>query len=698
MISNRTTFFSSFFFSALCLLSSFFSLPVYAASGTFSFIEFNIAFVLGLSLPVLVITSVIKLSPFTSKRYPVLLTFTLLALLYCMSYMSHRNDYIALTFSAMILQLSFLWHVQFSNQQAEITSSRLMSWQVSGYYVLALIFLVVLWLGLVSPAYAWLCFSVLQVLLFSSQLWLLAGNKLAEVSRRSLFLLVVNIIFSSAVYIWLNDQLSFDVLAILAVITYLIAMVNGCWQFVSALIHQPVAHEEQLPTNDSLMLDPSTNLPSYSYAVRSFASFVKRQPSARYAAIAFKPINFQQVNAVLGHHNSDILLLQLAYSLQKSIEANTELINFCHEDSPVRVARLQGLHFLVVMDVSQSKHNDEVILEQLCQKLAKAVPGPMSFKSFSLFFKLVFGVAFVGKETNNVSEVIACAEDALLQADKQQKQVCFFAQELAIFNQQQLQKMEQLKHDILTGAINWQVQPQIEMVSKHVLGFELILSWQDRQGEKLAFNEVMEIAEQSGDAYILCRKMVTQAFTFLQQLHRLGADVQVAIKLSSGCLLEPDLVDYIERQGTYFSIDCQYLVVEIQEDILLSSAHEAKASIDQLKSLGVKIAIDEFSGSYEALRYLRKLAISEIKINCQALAQAQAGSSDKAIINALINLTRKMDLPLIGTNIDGVVIEEMFTAMGGEYAQGKHYSSGVNYHELSFWLDAWQQQYAKRGV
>ena len=696
MMNNRARSYSFSLSLGLCLICSFFSLPVFAASGTFSFIEFNIAFVLGLSLPVLLLTFVVKPSPAISKRYPILLTLALLSLLYSLAYMPQRNDYVALTFCALVLQLSFFWTAQFTSQHRPASNTNSMLWQAIGYGVLLLLFFTVLWLGVVNPDNAWLSFCLLQVLFFSSQLFLFSQNTLQKISQRSLLLIAVNIAFAGAVYIWLNDQLSYDLLAALAVFTYLMVMVNGCWQVASSLASSHSIIKEAIATTDAIIFDPSTNLPSYSYAVRTFEYHVKHQTPARYAAIAFKPLNFQQVNAVLGHHNSDILLLQLAYCLQKSIEADSELLNFSNAESPVRVARLQGLHFLVVIDLAQSKHNDEIIIEQLCQKLAQAVPGPMSFKSFSLFFKLVFGVAFVGQNSNNVSEVIACAEDALLQADKQQKQVSFFAQELATFNQQQLQKMEQLKQDISTGAINWRIQPQIKMASKQVLGFELLLTWQDREGEKLAFNEVMVIAEQSGDAYALCRKMVTQAFTFLQQLHRLGAKVEVAIKLSNSCLLEPDLVDYIEQQAKEFGVDCQYLLLEIQEEILLSASLEAKASIDQLKFLGVKIAIDEFSGSYEALRYLRKLAVSEIKINCQALAQAEAGSSDKAIINALINLTRKMDLPLIGTNIDSVVIEDMFLAMGGEYAQGKHYSSGVNFHELPFWLDAWQQQYAAK--
>lgn len=691
MSISDTKLSSVIFIFTLSLFSALVSFPAAAANLNFPFIEFNIAFVLGVSLPVILALFYINRLHAVSIRTPLLLTATLLLLLFCIAYLSVRNDYIVLTLTAAILQLNCYWAVRLQATDTNNDNNRKGKWLQAVYFLLLFIFLAVLWLGIMTESKAWMVFSVLQVSFYITNVSVL-GVKARNIQKRFWLLVVNNIVFSAVVYFYLSQQLPIEFFVAIAVLSYTIAMVSSCWQAIS-LAFTSDENNEPLSTSENVSLDPATNLPSYQFALNKFEHRVKHHTSSRYAAITFKPINFQQVNSVLGHHNSDILLLQLAYCLQKSIESDDELFNFSSQEQPVRVARLQGLHFLVVIDLAKSKYDDEVVIEQLCKKLANAVPGPMSFKSFSLFFKLVFGVAFVGKYSSNVSEVIACAEDALLQADKEQKLVCFFAQELAIFNEQQLQKMERLKQDILSEEINWQVQPQINMASKQPIAFELLLSWQYQSNNRLNFNEVMLIAQQSGDAYLLCQKMITQAFVYLQELQKSGAIIPVAIKISRNCILEPDLVDYIEQQASSYKIDCQYLLLEIEEEMLLSAAQDAKASIEQLKSLGIKIAIDEFSGSYEALRYLRRMAVSEIKINCQALAQAEAGSSDKAIINALINLTRKMDLPLIGTNINNSTIEKMFLSMGGEYAQGKHYSTGITLQGLNPWLNSWYQQY-----
>ena len=675
----------------LVISISFFSFPANATSVSFSFVEFNIAFVLGLSLPILLMIFIVKPRPVIKKRLPVLLTLMLLGLLYSLNFQPQEHVILSLIFSSFILQLTSYWASHYLVADTKLNFKPVLKNTV---FILTLtLFAGLLMSAIVNVKVAWLIFAGLQLFIALGFVWLLRKNS-KESTARSISLLVINIIFSAGVYLWLDKQLSVNLLVIASVITYLLAMANGCWHLVTTLITREHDHHALLAkTSIQTAFDPATNLPNYQYALSAFQAQLKSNAEARYAVIVFKPINFQQVNGVLGHHNSDILLLQLAYCLQQSIAAKTELLNFAEEKSPVRLARLQGLHFLVVMDVDQSKHSDEVIIEQLCKELALAVPGPMSFKSFSSFFKLAFGVAFVGQDSANVSEVIACAEDALLQAEKQQNLLSFFNPELTVFNQQQLQKMEQLSRAIQLDNLQWRLQPQVKLDNKSISGFEMQVTWQREEDDLLTFTDIMAIAEQSGDAFELSRKIIQHALMTLVELKRLNMPKQVAIKLSENCLLEPDLVDYIEQQAVKHGIDCQFLLVEVKESILLMSAPQAKSSIDQLKSLGVQIVIDEFSGSYEALRYIRRMAISMIKIDCGLLAKAEAGSSDKAIINALITLTRKMELPLIGTNINVQASEEMFIAMGGEFGQGLRYNEGISLEELPHWIKAWQTQY-----
>lgn len=435
--------------------------------------------------------------------------------------------------------------------------------------------------------------------------------------------------------------------------------------------------------------DLATNLPTAQHALKQFEHLLKNAKHNRMAVIVFKPINFKQVNTVLGRHNSDILLLQLAYCLQKTVSENHSLISFDRSPEPVRLARLQGLDFLVVFDLSTSKHDARHVIDDLCQQLTSAVPDAMSFKSFSLNFELAFGVAISDEHGNSVNEIVSHATDALLKAESSEQTINYFDNSTVLYTEQQLVLMECLRQDIISENLHWYLQPQVNVNDNSIAGFELQIQWHNHDKKPLGLADFIDLAEHSGEVYNLTKQMFKQAFKALFILHKAGVYQRISVSLSSKNLLEPDLVDFIEQQMQSFNISGKYLMIALNEQVMLSACQRAKYTIDQLKSLDVTIAISNFSGSYESLRYLRKMAIHQVKINCEQLGANDSGSADKAIINALITLTRSMQIPLIGTHIDRHEAVTLYIAMGGELVQGKIINSGIAPEDIEAWLESW---------
>jgi len=439
--------------------------------------------------------------------------------------------------------------------------------------------------------------------------------------------------------------------------------------------------------------DLTTHLPTAQYALKQFEQILKDAKHNHMAAIVFKPINFRQVNTVLGHHNSDILLLQLAYCLQKKVVNNQSLLSFEHNPEPVRLARLQGLDFLVVFDLSTSKHDPKHVINDLCQQLANAVPDAMSFKSFSLNFELAFGIAISDEHGNSVNEVVSHATDALLEAESKEQAIQYFDNSTVLYTEQQLALMESLRQDILAEDLHWYLQAQVNVKDNSLVGFELKVHWYNDDKKPLELADFIELAEHSGEVYCLTKQMLNKAFKALFTLQKQGVFQRVSVSLSSKNLLEPDLADFIEQQMKSFHIAGKYLMIELNEQVMLSACQRAKNTIDQLKSLDVTVAIANFSGSYESLRYLRKMAINQVKINCQQLDKGDGTSTDKAIINALITLTRSMKIPLIGTHIDRSETVNHYIAMGGEVVQGNIINRGIVLEEIDVWLQRWFTQH-----
>jgi EAL domain-containing protein (putative c-di-GMP-specific phosphodiesterase class I)/GGDEF domain-containing protein len=522
-------------------------------------------------------------------------------------------------------------------------------------------------------------------------------SKTRMVTVRSFSLFILSILFSFTVYAGEEDLYSTDIIYVFLLGVCLPVIIFLCWQFFRRFTPKklPLIPEHKITAEElfNYTHDLATNLPTAQHALKQFDLALKKTNKASMAAVVFKPINFQQVNTVLGHHNSDILLLQLAFCLKKSVTNNQCLLSFDHIPEVVRLARLQGLDFLVVFDLSSTKHDAKSVLDNLCQQLTKAVPEAMSFKSFSLNFELAFGIAISGEHGNSVNEIVAHATDALLKGEASKQVIQYFDNSAVLYTKQQLLLMERLRQDILAENLRWYLQPQINVDDKSIVGFELKVHWCAEDAEPLELPDFIELAEHSGEVYLLTKQMIIKTFKTLFTLHKLDVQQPVSVSLSSKNLLEPDLVDFIEEQMKSYNISGKYLVIELNEQVMLSACQRAKKTIDQLKSLDVTIAITNFSGSYESLRYLRKMSVHQVKINCQQLVTDEDNRAEKAIINALITLARSMKLPLIGTNIDRNETVNSYISMGGSLVQGGIIHQGFELDEMEVWLKGWFTQH-----
>ncbi|MBL4899096.1 MAG: EAL domain-containing protein [Colwellia sp.] len=514
------------------------------------------------------------------------------------------------------------------------------------------------------------------------------------VNVRSFSLFTLSLLLSCSSYAGQTALYSTDTIYAFLLGTSLPIICFVCWQLFRRFTRKtlPLTVEYKI-TKEELFTythDLATNLPTAQHALKQFKQALQQATKkASMAAVVFKPINFQQVNTVLGHHNSDILLLQLAFCLNKSIANNQSLLSFDQNPEAVKLARLQGLDFLVVFDLSSTKHDAKSVLDNLCQQLAKAVPEAMSFKSFSLNFELAFGIAISSEHGNSVNEIVAHATDALLKGEKNKQMIQYFDNSAVLYTEQQLLLMEHLRQDILAEKLLWYLQPQINVEDKSIVGFELKVHWYSGEEKPLELPDFIELAEHSGEVYLLTKQMITQAFKTLFTLNKLGIQQRVSVSLSSKNLLEPDLVDFIEQQMKNYNIAGKYLMIELSEQVMLSACQRAKKTIDQLKSLNVTIAIANFSGSYESLRYLRKMIVHQVKIDCQQLVSNEDNRAEKAIVNALITLARSMKLPLIGINIDRHETVNSYIKMGGSLVQGNIIHHGFAPDELEIWLKKW---------
>lgn len=669
--------------------------PVNAEQG-FSFIEYNAAFVLGLSLPLIIIAFIIRERIVNSWWYPILLGASLLYVFYHFSLTPNElTPYVYSACALFMLLISIQPRTGSFSKDAKID-------QVLWCNYLALLFtvgfLINSWfLHLLSDHYLWAVLSGLIIIISFVRF-----NNINKVQQkdsfRYTFLWLLSILFSILVFMHPHWQLPLYAIVIVGVSCYVISFINYSWLLTSKVTKRVRKEAEdkfspQIDELKNLSRDAITNLPSHAQVLKCFQQEMNKQEVFQYAIVVFKPINFSKINHLLGHHNSDLLLLQLAYCLQKQVENNLQLINFDTSSHPIRIARLPSLQFIVILNLSNSRHEPESYIKELSHQLSTGVPDAISFKSFSLNFELAFGIDYFNEKSANINQSIAWACDALMDAESQQKNICFFDHKTDDYSEIKLIKMEQLKQDLQKEKFVWQCQPQINIHTKKVQAFEISVFWPQENGELTKLSDFSELAENSGEIYHLVQLMINKACFIVAEHKKQEINIPVTIDFSSVDLFEDTLVEYIEDQIKSHDISPENIIIEVPEKAIYTASDRAKSLIFQLKSIGVGIAIDNFSGSYESLRYLRKLTIKQLKVDCGLLMINEERQTEKAIINALINLAQVMHIPIVGFNINNSATLQVFDEIGGILAQGNIISPNIDALEISTWYQQWSSKH-----
>ncbi|MGB0936350.1 MAG: EAL domain-containing protein [Colwellia sp.] len=724
--------------TSLCLLP----FPALSSELLGVFTGFSIALILGVSLPILFLSFLMRKSIALRWPFILLVSFSGIALLSCLFYPNTFSPAISATVAVIYMLLLSLWPLYNNVRTTAVTEEKLSKKKskksnvesrntpanadnstqslglfykrktitriaTSVFFIAAFLYLVLVWLyphfGLSN---GWAATSLIYLVVNCVCLLKLTDkskeNKSFKYGLVTLYLSLV--LFCVMTFLWFEGGIDAVAVVITITLSILCSFVIGSWPLVANILLalqkdqkniQEKVHQVSVDDMFQITHDPATNLPNAQQAYKYFELNSRQLPGHQFAAVTFKPINFKQVNSVLGFHHSDILLLQLAYRIQVALTQNDNLLRFDECSEPIRLVRLQSLQFMVICDLGNASHYEgsknkqssiEDQMQRLCKQISDAVPEAMSFKSLSLNFELAFGISITPTNGFNVSEVIAHATDALLVAETSDKKIQYFDANSIHDNERQLVFMERLRKDILDQNLYCFLQPQVDCINGDLVGFELLVHWYKWLNEPLELSEFIELAEYSGELHSLMKHMLRQAVSSIATLQRLHHHCKVSVKISSDILLETDLVDFIEQQIKEQKISSSYLVIELTEKVILSSSFKAKSIIDQLTALGVKIAIADFSGSYESLRYLRKTAVNQIKIDCKDLTAGDEERSNRMIVDALVNLSKGMKIPVIGSHMEKQVSLEIFKAMGGSVIQGKIIDAGVVPEELEIWL------------
>ena len=377
---------------------------------------------------------------------------------------------------------------------------------------------------------------------------------------------------------------------------------------------------------------------------------------------------FKTVNDDLGHASGDELLQVVARRVRCASRASAD------------VARLSGDEFVVLDDVTPSTAGS--VADRLLQVLAE----PVVLQGVEVVVAASIGVCSAevpvpADDAPQVADLVLRRADTAMYRAKAQGSGRWEAHRPGSTDpgSARLVLLEQLRAALRDGELRVHYQPRMHLASGTISGVEALVRWQHPTRGLLQPAEFIDAAEESGVIRDLGAWVLTEA---VEQAVRWDArngpsGLQVAVNLSARQLADPDLVTRVAGVLARAGLPSSRLVLEITETALMSDPEGALTTLQQLRALGVLLAVDDFGTGYSSFTYLKQFPVDELKIDRSFVTGMTTDAGDRAIVASCVHLAHAMGLVAVAEGVESPGERDALLALGCDQAQGYFFSRPV---------------------
>ncbi len=405
--------------------------------------------------------------------------------------------------------------------------------------------------------------------------------------------------------------------------------------------------------------DPLTGLPNRArfYDVLAVHAISRRERDQSFSVLMIDLDRFKQVNDTLGYAAGDLLLRKVADRMS-SVVRKDDL-----------VARLGGDEFAVLQFHT---HKGETA-EDLASRIVAAIGGqPFMLEGQSAYVGASIGVACAPDDGDDPADLLRNA-DLALYAAKADGKATFRRYDPALDERTRERRALEagLRQALIEGQLEVHYQPLVDARSSRITSAEALVRWRHPERGLILPSHFIELAEETGlivplGEWVL-RTACAEAATWPN-------DISVAVNLSPSQFRAGSLAIMVGEVLEETGLDPRRLELEITEGVLLTDEKVTLRTLQQLRTLGLRISMDDFGTGYSSLSYLRRFPFDKIKIDQSFVRQVPNDAESAAIVRAIITMGTCLGMSV---TVEGVETPEQFDFSvdeGCDTIQGYHVS------------------------
>jgi diguanylate cyclase (GGDEF)-like protein len=378
---------------------------------------------------------------------------------------------------------------------------------------------------------------------------------------------------------------------------------------------------------------------------------------------------FKEINDTLGHHMGDRVLREIAPRFLAELSQQDVL------------ARLGGDEFAVLLPNSDADRANDIV-----RRLSRSLERDFNMDGQRLRVGSSIGVALYPQHGNNEQALLQRADVAMYLAKHKNLGFVFYSEDQEEHSVWQLSFKHELQQAIEQNLLELHYQPKVDLKTGKTVALEALLRWDHPQQGKVPADEIHLLAEKTGLIRPLAQWVIRTAIRQLADLMNKSVNVAISVNLSVWNLKDPNLCDYVTSNLRECNVPANRLCLETTEQAILSDPGRALETMNQLANLGVKLSIDDFGMGFSSLQHLKKLPVSELKVDKSFVMDMIINDNDAVVVRSVVDLAHNLGMLVVAEGVENQEIHDMLQILGCDTAQGYHIAYPMPAQRLLIWL------------
>lgn len=401
--------------------------------------------------------------------------------------------------------------------------------------------------------------------------------------------------------------------------------------------------------------------------------------SQRGALLTVNIDDFKTINDTYGHMAGDNVLRYISDVIKKVLILDDE--KYSDIDSYESfIARFSADEFSVFLP----KRDDKSALK-VCEKLGEAI-GAKGFGEMPVQLRVSIGVSFFPGHGVSSGDLLSKSNIACMKVkDRGGNNVYVFNEKDRDFSKisHRVAWQDKIARAIENDTFVPWFQPIQNIATGEITHYEALVRLVE--GDKVyAPGNFIDVAEQTGTIGSIDRIMMVKAMDFIKQVNSNNGhgNAKVSINISGNDIGDSSFIGFIRKVVKEKEVDPSSLIFEITETAAVNDLAVAKGFIEDLKSMGISFALDDFGVGFTSFKYLQEMAIDYIKIDGSFIRNLDKNDSDKIFVKAIVDVAHALGVKTVAEYVENEPIIDIVRDLNVDYAQGYFVSKPVPKEEL----------------